>query len=116
VSPRDGGLLGPLEEIVLLALGHSGDDAYGMTVRRELLERTGHDVSIGAVYSTLDRMEAKGLVTSRLADPDPGRGGHPRRYFVLTETGLAAVREAMRLRQRLWEGLPGGPHPAGPTD
>ncbi len=101
-----GGLLGPLEELVLLALAHCGPDAYGMKVRRELLERAGHDVSIGAVYSTLDRMEDKGLVTSRLADPDPHRGGHPRRYFEFTPAGREAVFLARRLRDVLWEGLP----------
>jgi PadR family transcriptional regulator len=106
MSSEKRGLLGPLEELVLLALPHCGTDAYGMKIRRQLLERAGHDVSIGAVYSTLDRMERKGLVTSRLADPDPDRGGHPRRYFELTADGRQAVIEAARLRRRLWEGLP----------
>lgn len=111
MSPREGGLLGPLEELVLLSLAHVRADAYGMTVRRRLLDRTGHEVSIGAVYSTLDRMERKGLVASRLADPDPIRGGHPRRYFELTTAGWEAVREARRLREVLWDGLvEGGIH------
>lgn len=100
-----GGLPGTLEELVLLGLARSGEDAYGMTVRRVLLEWAGHDASIGSVYSTLDRMEAKGWVTSRLDDPDPLRGGRPRRYFALTERGWAVVDEARRVRDRLWDGL-----------
>jgi len=102
--------LGALEELVLLALArlqHVEDvgDAYGMSVRRELEERTGTDHSIGAVYSTLDRLEAKGLLSSRLADPDPQRGGRPRRYFELTPDGAAALALAREQRDRLWEGL-----------
>jgi DNA-binding PadR family transcriptional regulator len=104
--------IGSLEELVLLALARveasgDGDEAYGMTVRRELADRAGREVSIGAVYSTLDRMEAKSWVSSRLADPDPGRGGRPRRYFVLTDAGRAAVGEARSIRERMWEGLDG---------
>lgn len=102
--------LGSLEELVLLALARvrtaGGErDAYGMTVRRELESRTGRDLSIGAVYGTLDRLEAKGLVRSRLADPDPGRGGHPRRYFAVTDAGVQAVAEARRIRDTLWDGM-----------
>lgn len=106
------GLLGSLEELVLLGLARAGEDAYGMTVRRELTEWAGHEVSIGAVYSTLDRLEAKGLVSSRLADPEPGRGGHPRRYFELTPEGARAVHRARSLRDRLWEDLDLGPERA----
>lgn len=108
---RDG-FIGSLEEMVLLALARvraagGEEDAYGMTVRRELEQRAGRSVSIGAVYSTLDRMEAKGLVRSRLADPDPERGGRPRRYFSLTDQGVTAVGEARSMRDRLWEGMDG---------
>jgi len=103
--------LGSLEEIVLLSLARldhlEDDDAYGMTVRRELQDRTGVDYSVGAVYSTLDRLESKGLVTSRLADPEPERGGRPRRYFTVTEAALAALTEARTTRERLWSDLDG---------
>ncbi len=75
---RDG-LLGSFEELVLLAVARGGEDAYGMTVRREIEERTGRDVTIGAVYATLDRLEKKGLVGSELRDGDASRRGRARR-------------------------------------
>ena len=79
--PR-GELLGSLEYIVLLAVTHLGDEAYGMTVRREIESRTGRDLSIGAIYSTLERLEAKGLVSSYTGEPTAQRGG-----LVLCEDG-----------------------------
>lgn len=97
-------LLGSFEEQVLVALAHDGDDAYGMRVRRELERRTGRDVAIGAVYATLDRLEAKGLVESfrREAEPDSGRG---RRFFRMTAAGARALLGAAEQRQRLWQDL-----------
>ena len=77
------GLLGSFEELVLLAVARGGEDAYGMTVRREIEERTGRDVAIGAVYATLDRLEAKGLLASEFRDGDASRRGRARRFFEL---------------------------------
>lgn len=103
------GLLGAFEEHVLLAVVRCGDEAYGMTVRREIEARTGRDVAIGAVYSTLSRLEAKGLVGSRLQDGgSPERRGRARRFFRLEPAGAHALREARDLHRALWDGLDPG--------
>ncbi len=99
------GLLGAFEEHVLLSVARGGGDAYGMTVRRDIEERTGRDVAIGAVYSTLDRLETKGLVVSRLGHGPPERRGRARRFFTLALAGAQALRTARELTDRMWEGL-----------
>src|SRR5437763_9323287 len=73
--------LGEFEQIVLLAVLRLGDDAYGVPIRREIEKRGGRKVTVGALYSTLDRLEAKGYVSSWFADPTAERGGRSRRYF-----------------------------------
>ena len=93
--------LGAFEEQVMLAVLHARDDAYGMNVRREIEGRAGREVAIGAVYATLDRLEAKGLVaSSRVA----GDGGS-RRVFAVTLAGTRALVETRAVRDRLWAGL-----------
>lgn len=92
------------EEQVLLAVVHCGEHAYGMTIRRALHDRTGRDVSIGAVYATLNRMEEKGWVGSASMSGE----GRARRYFTLNPEGAAALREAVRIRAALWKGLDPG--------
>ena len=104
-----GEYLGEFEHIVLLAVWRLSDGAYGMSVRREMVDRTGRDVSIGAVYATLDRLAAKGLVTSALSDPTPERGGRAKRSFRLTGAGVDA---ANRTRQELANMLEGLEFPA----
>jgi DNA-binding PadR family transcriptional regulator len=92
-------LLGSLEHIVMLAVARLGSHAYGMTVRREIEKRTGRDISIGAVYSTLERLETKGYVRSFTGDPTPERGGRAKRLFRLEAKGeraLAASQDAIR--------------------
>lgn len=96
--------LGELEQLVLLAvLSLEGEDAYGMRVRQVLEERAGRDVSVPTVYSALDRLEAKGLVTSRLGEATPERGGRAKKLFTVEPTGVAALREARRMFDRMWE-------------
>jgi len=93
--------LGVLEEQVLVAVLRAGDEAYGMEVRREIERVTGRDVAIGAVYATLDRLEAKGLLDSRrIASAIPTR-----RRFALTRAGAAALSETRAMRERLWQGV-----------
>ena len=86
--------LGEFEQIVLLALVRLGPDAYGATVRREIEMRAGREVSISAVYTTLERLEQKGLVRSRVGDPTPERGGRRRRHFELLPLGGRSLRDA----------------------
>jgi PadR family transcriptional regulator PadR len=93
--------LGAFEEQVMLAVLHARDDAYGMNVRREIEARAGREVAIGAVYATLDRLEAKGLIASSRV---PGDGGS-RRVFALTAAGTRALVETRTVRDRLWQGV-----------
>ena len=93
--------LGAFEEQVLLAVLHARDEAYGMNVRREIEARTDREVSIGAVYATLDRLEAKGLVSS---DRVAAEGGS-RRVFAVTAAGTRALVETRAVRDRLWAGV-----------
>src|SRR6266436_973559 len=85
--------LGRFEELVLLALVRLRENAYGVTVRREIAERTGRDVSFGAVYTTLERLERKGYVKSRMGEPTPERGGRAKRYFQIEAPGIRALNE-----------------------
>lgn len=85
----------------MLAVYRIGSEAYGMRVRRELEQVAERDVTIGAVYATLDRLEAKGLVASRRAPVD----GLSRRLFALSRAGAHALAETRRLRERLWKGV-----------
>ena len=102
--------LGEFEQVVLLAILRLGDDAYGVSIRREIAERTEREPAPGALYTTLDRLEEKGLVASTYGDPTPERGGRAKRYFTVTGAGVRAVARAQRAFQRLMEGLalPGG--------
>ena len=101
--------LGEFEQVVMLAVLRLGDDAYGVPIRREIVSCTGRDASPGAIYTTLERLEDKGLVRSRFGDPTPERGGRAKRYFTLTVRGGQALARAQQSYQRLLEGvtLPG---------
>jgi len=89
----DSNQLGRFEELVLLALVRLRENAYGVPIRREIAERTGRDVSFGAVYTTLERLERKGYVTSRIGEPTPERGGRVKRYFRIEAPGVRALNE-----------------------
>src|SRR5438132_4027295 len=103
MSGRD--YLGEFEHMIVLALLRLADRAYGVTVRQEIEFRTSREVSIGAVYATLDRLETKGYVKSHRGDPTPERGGRSKRYFCLTGKGVTAVNRTQRALQRMTEGL-----------
>ncbi len=94
------GLLGAFEEQVLLAVIRTAGDAYGMEVRREIERTSERHVAIGAVYATLDRLEAKGLVTSARPRGDPSR-----RIFTITRGGLSSLAATRVVRERLWHGV-----------
>jgi DNA-binding PadR family transcriptional regulator len=97
--------LGEFEHIVLLALLRLEEQAYGVPVRQEIQRRTKREVSIGAVYATLDRLETKGYVKSYRGDPTPERGGRSKRFFRVTGSGVAAVNRTQRVLQSMAEGL-----------
>jgi DNA-binding PadR family transcriptional regulator len=97
--------LGEFEQIVLLALIHLRDDAYGVAVRDEIERRTGRTPDFGAVYSTLRRLEAKGLVRSRLGEPTPERGGRRKKFYTPTPAGTHALAESLRAIRVMSKGL-----------
>jgi PadR family transcriptional regulator, regulatory protein PadR len=107
--------LGEFEQTVLLAILRLPDQAYGVTIRLEIEQCTGREPAPGALYTTLDRLEEKGLVRSVLGDPTPERGGRAKRYFTVTGKGMKAVTAAVRNYRRLLEGLdlPGLSHAEG---
>ena len=98
-------LAGGLELAALLAVARLGDDAYGLEVRRELAERSGRDYAIGAVYTTLQRLEDKGFLKSHSSEPKPVRGGRSRRQFTITRAGQRALRDAERAAAAMWSGI-----------
>ena len=79
--------LGEFEQMILFALMSLGDDAYGASIRREIVERTGREVSAGAVYTVLDRLEMRGLVASRVGEPTAERGGRRRKHYRIEASG-----------------------------
>jgi PadR family transcriptional regulator PadR len=98
-------VLGEFEQIVLLAILRLRERAYGVAIRREIESRTGREPAPGALYTTLDRLEEKDLLTSTFGDPTPQRGGRARRYFTVTAAGVAAVIHAQQCYRSLLEGL-----------
>src|ERR1700680_3899243 len=100
------GFIGGFELLVLLALIRLGEDAYGVPISEAIEESSGREVAIGSVYITLDRLERKGLVTSRLGEPTPERGGRAKTYFRVTAKGLREIRQARRTLTGLWTGVP----------
>jgi DNA-binding PadR family transcriptional regulator len=101
--------LGEFEQLVLLAVLRLGDEAYGMRVRRELLERAKRDTAIGAVYATLDRLEAKKLLRSAEREAEPAahsaRQGRMRRVFAVTAQGKRALERMQSTLARMSDGL-----------
>ena len=97
--------LGEFEHIIVLALLRLEDRAYGVTVRQEIELRTRREVSIGAVYATLDRLETKGYVKSFRGDPTPERGGRSKRFFRVTASGVSAMSRTQQALRSMTEGL-----------
>jgi PadR family transcriptional regulator, regulatory protein PadR len=101
--------LGRFEHFLLLAVIRLDDEAYGMTIRRELAEHTGREVAVGAIYTALARLEARGFVQSKLGEPTPERGGKAKRYYRVLPAGRKAVAKAQSVLIGLGRGL--GPDP-----
>ena len=97
--------LGEFEQLIVLALVRLGPDAYGATVRREIEEHAGREVSISAVYTTLERLEQKGLVRSRIGEPTAERGGRRRRHFEMLPLGARSLRDAYRAISGMTAGI-----------
>ncbi len=98
-------LLGEFEQIVLLAVLRLGEGAYGAAITETIEHDAGRDVSVSAVHTTLDRLEQKGLVRSRMGDPTPQRGGKRKRHFEVKPAGVRALRASYRSIRRLARGL-----------
>jgi PadR family transcriptional regulator, regulatory protein PadR len=97
--------LGDFEQLVLLGVERLGEGAYGAAIRQEIHARSGRDVSISAVYTTLDRLERKGLLRSWVGEPTAQRGGRRRKFYALRPAGLTALRQAYQALTRMAAGL-----------
>lgn len=97
--------LGEFEQLVLLAILRLGGESYGMAVRRELSRTAERTVAIGSVYATLERLEEKGMVSSRLGDPEPVKGGRARRFFRIEPQGQLALSRSREMMSRMWDGV-----------
>jgi PadR family transcriptional regulator len=98
-------VLGDFEQLVLLGVMRLGDEAYGAAIRQEIHARSGRDVSISAVYTTLDRLESKGLIRSSVGEPTAQRGGRRRKFYTLRPAGATALRQAYRAFTAMAGGL-----------
>ena len=97
--------LGEAEQLILLAAWRSGEKTTGAAIRKEVKQRGGRTLTVSAIYVTLMRLQEKGYVTSHLADPTPVRGGKAKRYFTVTDNGIAILRETRRRMEQMWEGM-----------
>lgn len=97
--------LGEFEQLVLLAILRLRDEAYAIPIREEIEAKTGRVVARGALYTALDRLEAKRCLRSRMSAPLAERGGRSRRYFTVTPAGITALRASRRALLQLWQGL-----------
>jgi PadR family transcriptional regulator PadR len=103
-----GDRLGEFEELTLLAVRAIKDDAYGVPVQRFVEKATGRDVTMGAIYAALARLEAKGYVRSRVTAPVQMRGGKARRVFEVTAEGTRTLASLRRVRDRIWQAIESG--------
>lgn len=97
------GYIGEFEELVLLTIAALGESAYGVSIKEDIEHRTDRAVSIGALHSTITRLEEKGFIKSRMGEPTQERGGRRKRYFQLTNKGKAVLRHVKALRDELWD-------------
>ena len=92
--------------MVLLAVIRLGDEAYGAPISKELLILAKREVALGSIYAALDRLEEKGFVSSLLGDPTPSAGARAKRYFIVTPTGVRALKMTRAALTNLWSGIP----------
>lgn len=103
---------GEFEQIVLMAVMRVGDDAYGVPIHAEIRKRTGRDPSLAAVYKTLERLERKGFLTTRVGEPTPERGGRRKQYYAVSSAGRKELRRAMSAIRKMASGLDVGLEPS----
>ncbi|WP_422361091.1 PadR family transcriptional regulator [Reichenbachiella sp.] len=97
------GHIGEFEELVLLTIAVLGDEAYGVAILEDIQQRAGRKISIGALHSTITRLDEKGFITSYMGEPTQERGGRRKRYFQLTASAKQALSEMKDLRNELWQ-------------
>lgn len=98
------GYIGEFEELVLLTIANLAKDAYGVAILNDISERASRKLSIGALHSTLTRLEEKGYISSYLGEPTNERGGRRKRYFEITDSAKAELSNMKALRDQLWAG------------
>ena len=98
--------LGEFQEIVLLTIMVLDEQAYGVSIKQEINEKTNRNISRGALHTALSRLEEKGFIRSKQGEASPERGGHPRRFYNVTSKGIEALQEARALREQLWNKIP----------
>jgi DNA-binding PadR family transcriptional regulator len=98
-------LLGDFEQAVLLAVARLGDDAYGVAIRRDISQFGKNRVSVGALYVTLERLESKGYLRSRMGEATAVRGGRAKRFYTLTASGASVLRATRERHERMWAGV-----------
>jgi DNA-binding PadR family transcriptional regulator len=98
-------VLGEFEQLVLLSLTRLGQDAYGVPIADDIGARTGREISLGAVYKTLERLEDKGLVSSRIGEPTAERGGRRKKHYRIAAVGQRALRQSMAALRNMADGL-----------
>ena len=91
---------------MLLSVWKLGENAYGVTIRKQIIEATGHDWSVGAIYDSLERLAEWGCLVTHQADPTPERGGRRKRYFRISKEGVEALEHTKQVQETLWAGLP----------
>jgi PadR family transcriptional regulator PadR len=101
-----GTTLGEFEEIALLTILVLKDDAYGVSIKREINEQGKRNISRGALHTALSRLEEKGFLTSKQGEGNEDRGGRPKRYYEVSKKGMAALKEAKEVRDQLWVQIP----------
>ncbi|MBO3700123.1 PadR family transcriptional regulator [Roseivirga sp. E12] len=98
--------LGEFQEVVLLVILSLDSNAYGVTIKQEIMNKVNRDISRGALHTALSRLEEKGFITSEQGEAHEDRGGRRKRYYTVTNTGLTALHEARSLRDELWSQIP----------
>lgn len=98
--------LGNFEMMVLLSLLRLGEGAYGVPISNEIEKQSGRPVAVGSVYAALERLERKGLITSRWGEPTAERGGRAKKHFSVTAGGLKELRQTQKALINLWKGVP----------